>query len=128
MNNINYRVKVKQGLKLINRCESVSSVFSVWDQTIDPKLTYCLAHEYKLNSDTFTMPDSPQFTCPICRKKFLESETDAFPFCSSRCRWIDLNRWFNEEYTVESFRRSDEEEDDDIPVTLEDIENDGKEE
>ena len=73
-------------------------------------------------------PDSPQFTCPICRKKFLESETDAFPFCSSRCRWIDLNRWFNEEYTVESFRRRDEEEDDDIPVTLEDIENDGKEE
>ena len=89
---------------------------------------YALTINNSLNTTMTQQPDSPQFTCPICRKKFLESETDAFPFCSSRCRWIDLNRWFNEEYTVESFRRSDEEEDDDIPVTLEDIENDGQEE
>ncbi len=74
-----------------------------------------------------SQPDPQLFTCPICRKKFLESETEAFPFCSVRCRQVDLFRWFNEEYTVESFPRNDEEEDDDIPVTLEDIENDEKE-
>jgi endogenous inhibitor of DNA gyrase (YacG/DUF329 family) len=26
--------------------------------------------------------------------------TDAFPFCSARCRAIDLGRWFGDEYRV----------------------------
>ena len=35
--------------------------------------------------------------CPICRKP----RRDEFaPFCSSRCRDIDLNRWFSEGYAV----------------------------
>ena len=74
-----------------------------------------------------SQPDNQQFVCPICKKKFLESETDAFPFCSVRCRQVDLFRWFNEEYSIESFQRSDDEEEDDIPVTLEEIENEDKE-
>ena len=35
--------------------------------------------------------------CPICRKPRVEPYT---PFCSSRCRDIDLGRWFSEGYAV----------------------------
>ena len=35
--------------------------------------------------------------CPICRKPRAEEFS---PFCSARCRDIDLGRWFNEGYAV----------------------------
>jgi len=39
-------------------------------------------------------------TCPICRKT-TDSETDAdFPFCSERCRTLDLGNWASEKYVV----------------------------
>jgi hypothetical protein len=28
------------------------------------------------------------------------AENPAFPFCSARCKTIDLGRWLNEEYRV----------------------------
>ena len=38
--------------------------------------------------------------CPIC-KKATDSETDAeFPFCSQRCRLLDLGNWASEKYVV----------------------------
>ncbi len=36
-------------------------------------------------------------TCPICRKP---RSAEFAPFCSSRCRDIDLGRWFGEGYAV----------------------------
>ncbi|HTV58127.1 MAG TPA: DNA gyrase inhibitor YacG [Verrucomicrobiae bacterium] len=39
-------------------------------------------------------------TCPICRKP-VDSETDLeFPFCSERCRLLDLGNWSSEKYVV----------------------------
>lgn len=39
--------------------------------------------------------------CPICEK---EAELDASnqyrPFCSKRCRLIDLGQWINESYSI----------------------------
>ncbi len=36
--------------------------------------------------------------CVICKK---EIQDESFvPFCSSRCRNIDLNRWFDGEYVI----------------------------
>jgi len=35
--------------------------------------------------------------CPICNKP---RAADYAPFCSSRCRDIDLGRWFSEDYAV----------------------------
>ena len=35
--------------------------------------------------------------CPTCRRK---SATDTKPFCSDRCRTIDLGRWLGGEYRV----------------------------
>jgi endogenous inhibitor of DNA gyrase (YacG/DUF329 family) len=36
--------------------------------------------------------------CPICDTVFESSESAAMPFCSSRCRRIDLGRWLDEDY------------------------------
>jgi uncharacterized protein len=39
-------------------------------------------------------------TCPICKKP-TDSEKDAdFPFCSERCRLLDLGAWASEKYVV----------------------------
>jgi len=38
--------------------------------------------------------------CPICRKP-TDSETNAdFPFCSERCRLLDLGNWASEKYVI----------------------------
>jgi uncharacterized protein len=38
--------------------------------------------------------------CPICKKP-TDSEKDAeFPFCSERCRMMDLGAWSAEKYVV----------------------------
>ena len=42
--------------------------------------------------------------CPICRKP---AAPDHAPFCSERCRQIDLNRWLSEAYRVETDEASD---------------------
>ena len=47
--------------------------------------------------------------CPTCRGG-VERGALTFPFCSARCRYIDLGRWFNEEYRVTSESQSDDEE------------------
>jgi len=37
--------------------------------------------------------------CPIC-KKDVESGAEDFPFCSERCRLIDLGNWASERYVI----------------------------
>jgi len=37
--------------------------------------------------------------CPICRKIVLRSEPE-FPFCSERCRLIDLGKWASGGYVI----------------------------
>ncbi len=39
-----------------------------------------------------------QFRCPICQKSFDPDESRAMPFCSERCKLIDLGRWVDEKY------------------------------
>jgi endogenous inhibitor of DNA gyrase (YacG/DUF329 family) len=49
--------------------------------------------------------------CSICRKPVApRAENPAFPFCSKRCRMVDLGRWLGEEYRVPD-RQADEQED-----------------
>lgn len=39
--------------------------------------------------------------CPICEREFdPASPTAAKPFCSNRCRTIDLGRWLSESYSL----------------------------
>jgi uncharacterized protein len=37
--------------------------------------------------------------CPICQKKVARENPD-FPFCSERCRIIDLGNWASGKYVV----------------------------
>jgi hypothetical protein len=37
--------------------------------------------------------------CPTCREPVLRTDAD-FPFCSERCRLIDLGRWASGTYVV----------------------------
>jgi uncharacterized protein len=39
--------------------------------------------------------------CPICKKPVKRGGAD-FPFCSERCRTIDLGKWATGEYVVSS--------------------------
>jgi endogenous inhibitor of DNA gyrase (YacG/DUF329 family) len=41
--------------------------------------------------------------CPICQREVDEAEQarwPEFPFCSRRCRLIDLGRWLGEGYRI----------------------------
>jgi hypothetical protein len=56
-----------------------------------------------------------KYKCPNCNKTFTlnlkQSKgklPDNFPFCSQRCRLIDLGEWFDEEYKVVTELQSDE--------------------
>jgi endogenous inhibitor of DNA gyrase (YacG/DUF329 family) len=37
--------------------------------------------------------------CPICRKE-VSFEDPEMPFCSARCRLIDLGNWASEKYSI----------------------------
>ena len=36
--------------------------------------------------------------CPICEQVFDTETSASMPFCSPRCKQIDLGRWLGEEY------------------------------
>lgn len=41
-----------------------------------------------------------QKKCPTCNKTLPEEKTSSWPFCSNRCRMVDLGKWMNEDYKV----------------------------
>jgi endogenous inhibitor of DNA gyrase (YacG/DUF329 family) len=45
--------------------------------------------------------------CPICGKPV---ETEFRPFCSARCKQVDLNRWLTETYRVPDRPGTDDDE------------------
>jgi endogenous inhibitor of DNA gyrase (YacG/DUF329 family) len=49
------------------------------------------------------MPRQPavKLRCPICQKSVKSSDPD-FPFCSDRCRLIDLGKWASGAYVISS--------------------------
>jgi endogenous inhibitor of DNA gyrase (YacG/DUF329 family) len=49
-------------------------------------------------------------TCPTCARSFQPEETRAMPFCSDRCRQIDLGRWLDEKQSLPHVPSPEEEE------------------
>jgi uncharacterized protein len=48
--------------------------------------------------------------CPICGKAFEVSSIDdlpGFPFCSDRCKLIDLGRWIDGAYAIPAASQSE---------------------
>ena len=39
-------------------------------------------------------------TCPACKKKTTWEENRWRPFCSERCKFIDLGKWAAEDYKI----------------------------
>ena len=44
---------------------------------------------------------SVRVQCPICKKPVKSTDAD-FPFCSERCRTIDLGKWASGSYVISS--------------------------
>jgi endogenous inhibitor of DNA gyrase (YacG/DUF329 family) len=45
----------------------------------------------------------PKLVCPTCKRRVEytdKSDIPYRPFCSQRCKWLDLAKWLNEEYRV----------------------------
>lgn len=40
-----------------------------------------------------------QAQCPICGKRF-DRGVETYPFCSKRCRQIDLGKWLDGRYVI----------------------------
>ncbi len=49
--------------------------------------------------------------CPVCKKKVEWDGNEFRPFCSERCKNIDLHAWITEEYRVPGEKGPDEGED-----------------
>ena len=45
---------------------------------------------------------TPKSKGPICRtcRREVEPDVETFPFCSKRCRMVDLGGWFDERFRV----------------------------
>jgi uncharacterized protein len=48
--------------------------------------------------------------CPACKREFQPDQSSAMPFCSKRCRLIDLGRWLGEDYALPAAPNEDESE------------------
>lgn len=48
-------------------------------------------------------PSMPEYRCTICERDVTYDGRlpSLYPFCSSRCKLVDLGRWFNEQYTID---------------------------
>ena len=49
----------------------------------------------------------PAMKCPICKKEVQPDDPEA-PFCSERCRIIDLGNWASEKYAISTPLRPEE--------------------
>jgi endogenous inhibitor of DNA gyrase (YacG/DUF329 family) len=56
-------------------------------------------------------PRRPAKPCPICGKPSVAASR---PFCSERCREVDLNRWLSGSYAIPA-REGEEDDDADKP-------------
>jgi endogenous inhibitor of DNA gyrase (YacG/DUF329 family) len=57
-----------------------------------------------------------EVNCPTCKKKFNFHTSFFRPFCSEKCRLIDLGQWLTESYTVPLQKLTEEEQ-----ITLEQL-------
>lgn len=49
-----------------------------------------------------------EVACPVCHTSVLWGEQSPFrPFCSERCRLIDLGQWASEQYSIAADDQSD---------------------
>lgn len=64
------------------------------------------------------MSQYPAVKCPTCRKQGQWLEESYGPFCSARCKMIDLGKWFDEEMAIKEplFQEDSAEDSSDWPL------------
>jgi len=55
------------------------------------------------------MSKNLKVACPTCKKQFDYYSSQWRPFCSEKCRLIDLGQWLSESYTVPVEKLTEEE-------------------
>lgn len=50
-----------------------------------------------------------KLTCPLCKKTTTWEENPWRPFCSERCKLMDLGKWASEEYKIEGQKDEEQE-------------------
>jgi len=51
-----------------------------------------------------------KITCPVCKNLTTWEENPYRPFCSERCKLIDLGAWASEKYKVPAKKEEEEDE------------------
>ena len=62
---------------------------------------------------------SRKITCPICKKKAVWDDNPFRPFCSERCRLLDLGKWASEDYRIPGEKKDVPDADEDKKNTTE---------
>jgi uncharacterized protein len=44
--------------------------------------------------------DGTVFKCPLCKAVLPNTDVPTFPFCSQRCRLLDLQNWIDGKYLI----------------------------
>jgi len=66
-----------------------------------------------------------QVRCPTCGRHFDSDASKAMPFCSPRCKQIDLGRWLGEKIGIPVKNRPpDDDEESDLPEGWHDAQED----
>lgn len=52
-----------------------------------------------------------RITCPACKKITTWEENHWRPFCSEKCKLIDLGKWASEDYKIEGKEKEEGEKD-----------------
>ncbi|PYS00484.1 MAG: DNA gyrase inhibitor YacG [Acidobacteria bacterium] len=47
--------------------------------------------------------------CPTCKKETEYTDNPYRPFCSERCKWIDLGKWAGGQYRIPTSEKPPEE-------------------
>ena len=65
-----------------------------------------------------------EIRCPVCDTPFDPTRSPAVPFCSERCKQIDLGRWLDERYSLPAEGTEDSESADSADELKSDLDDD----
>jgi endogenous inhibitor of DNA gyrase (YacG/DUF329 family) len=60
------------------------------------------------DNESRAMKPLPEVKCPVCQKKGPWFSGSYGPFCSHRCKLIDLGKWLKEEHAISQPLRPDQ--------------------
>ena len=65
-----------------------------------PPLKSARSNAARASPRTLRYPLHMRHRCPICKKPTDSDASPEFPFCSERCKLLDLGAWASEKYVI----------------------------